>query len=105
MVPAAALIPVFWPPAPSFAAPGVGCTLIRARDLRHHMSPRPQTFPHRALHRLRPATAFGIENSDPISGLAVGSGCTTVQGGEGAGGGRRRRLRARRSAATAAVTC
>ena len=40
IVPAAALIPFFLPPAPSSTAPGVGGTLIRARALRHHMSPR-----------------------------------------------------------------
>ena len=48
-VPVAALIPLFWPPAPNFAAPGVGSTLIRARDLRHHMSQRTQTFRSRPI--------------------------------------------------------
>ena len=39
-VPAAALIPIFLPPPLSFVAPGVGSTPIRARALRHHMSPQ-----------------------------------------------------------------
>ena len=54
-VPAAALIPLFWPPAPSFVAPGVGGTLIRGRALRHHISPRPQTFRSRWIRSLKEA--------------------------------------------------
>ena len=76
-VPAAALIPIFLPPAPSFAAPGVGGTLIRARTLRHHMSQRSQTFRFRPI---APCVAcdrytrlqLSVQSSAPV----VASGCT-----------------------------
>ena len=78
-VPAAALIPLFLPPAPSFAAPGVGGTLIRASALRH--------FGLAPSHPGPCIACDPLQLSVPSSAPVVASGCTRLGRGKGGGGG------------------
>ena len=96
-MPVATLIPIFLPLVPSFAAPGVGSTLIRACALRHYMSPRPQTFWSRPIAPCvaRDPQKLSVQSSAPVA-------ASVCKRWGRSGGGRRRR---RRAAAMAAVTC
>ena len=87
-MPVATLIPIFLPLVPSFAAPGVGSTLIRACALRYYMSLHPQTFWSRPI---APCVAsdpqkLSVQNSAPVV-ASVCKRCGRSGGGRRRGGG------------------